>query len=215
MIKSKLPLKTLRAASLFALLASFALAIGAQSGRRARNPPPAPVPVPEATPNPTPTQKPKPALTFLVGLDKYGDSYGISLYDYDGVLRSCAGRLNDSSAIKADIATRDMSRGDAIRQAKAEQQTYIVWIQLRSNTFSGQTGGNNDPNSVYIQYSVFAPVTAKQVTSGNTYPEAYRRTTVRVPSLPSSGNYYLNQAARAAADRILDHFHVQASTSRP
>ena len=62
-------------------------------------------------------------------------------------------------------------------------------------------------NNIYIQYSVFAPVTAKTTTQGNTYPNAYRRG-INLPTTTTGGDYYLNQAARGAAERILDHFHV-------
>ena len=199
-----------------ALVAMCALAIVAQSGRRGHKPtPPIPVPTPETLPTPTPAEKPKPAFTFIVGLDKYGDFSRISLNDYDGVLGSCTRRLNESPSVKADIATHDISRADAVRQAKAEKEAYVVWLQLRPNTFTGTTGVNDDPYNVYIQYSVFAPITAKQVTSGNTYPDAYRRTPVRVPTSPTTGNYYLNQAARGAAERILDHFHLRLANTLP
>ena len=199
-----------------ALVAMCALAIVAQSGRRVRKPEPAPVPTPEATPLPTPTvEKEKPAFTFIVGLDKYGDFSRVSLSDYSGVLRSCAQRLNESRAVKADVESRDLSRAGAIQKAKAEKEAYIVWLQLRSNTTSARTGVQDDPNNVYIEYTVFAPITAKQVTSGNTFPDAYRRTPVRIPTSPTVGDYYLNQAARGAAERILDHFHVRTAGTIP
>ena len=191
------------------LVAGCALAIVAQSGRRARKPEPVPTPTPEATPEPTPNAKPTPTFRFVVGVDKYGNFSRVPLYTYSGVVRSCAGRLADSRSVKSEISTHDMSRADAIRQAKAEQEAYIVWLQLRPNNFSGQTGANDNPNNVYIQYSVFAPVSGEQVTSGNTFPEAYRNARVRLPTSTTSGDYYLNLAAQGAAERILDHFHLR------
>lgn len=198
-----------------ALVAVCALGIIAQSGRRVRKPEPAPVPTPEATPIPTPVVKEKPTFTFIVGLDKYGDFSRVSLSDYSGVLHSCAQRLNESRVVRADVESRDLSRAAAIQKAKAEKEPYIVWLQLRPNTASVRTGVQDDPYNVYIEYSVFAPITAKQVTSGNTFPEAYRRTPVRIPTSPTVGDYYLNQAARGAAERILDHFHVRTGTTLP
>ena len=192
-----------------------ALGIFAQSGRRVRKPEPAPVPTPEATPAPTPAEKAKPAFTFIVGLDKYGDFSRVSLNDYSGVLRSCAQRLNESRAVEADTESRDMSRAAAIQKAKGEKEAYVVWLQLRSNTTSARTGTQDDPNNVYIEYAVFAPITGKQETSGNSYPDAYRRTPVRIPTSPTVGDYYLNQAARGAAERILDHFHVRTAGTLP
>lgn len=191
------------------------LTAGAQSGRRAKPTAPVPVPTPEATPTPAaPAEKPKPAVTFIVGLDRYGDFSRVPLNAYSGVLRSCSERLDDSLSVKAQEATADMTRGDAIRQAKAEKEAYIVWLQLRP-TFPDQVQVNDDSYGVYIEYTVFAPTTAKQVASGHTYPEAYRNRRVRVPTSSINGDYYLNQAARGAAERILAHFHLRISSTLP
>jgi hypothetical protein len=194
------------------ILLNCALAVMAQSGRRVRksSPPPVSIPTPEATPTPNlSSEKPKPAFTFVVGLDRYSDFSRISLNAYSGVVRSCAERLDDSPSVVAEISTNDMSRGDAIRKAKAEKEAYIVWLHLRSNNFNDQSGARSDSSNVYIEYSVFSPVTGKQVTSGNTYPEAYRNKGIRLPTSSINGDYYLNQAARGAAERILDHFQAR------
>ena len=198
------------------LVAMFALVTVAQSGRRVRKSEPAavPVPSPEATQAPTPAAKPAPAFTFIVGMEKWGEVSRVSLYTYSGVLRSCVDRLNSSGSAKADPASNDMSRGDAVRQAKAEKETYVVWLQLRANNY-GRPSVYDDASNVYVQYSVLAPVTAKQVTSGNTFPEAYRKSGVIVPSSTTQGDYYLNQAARGAAERILDHFHLRIPGTVP
>jgi hypothetical protein len=193
-----------------ALVATCTLGIVAQSGRRVRKSETAvPVPTPEPTPAPTPAPRPEPTFTFIVGIEKFGDFSRISLYTYSGVLRSCADRLADSTLVKAETTSRDISRADAVRQAKSEKGAYVVWLQLRANNSSGRTTVYDDPNNVYVQYTVFAPTTAKQVTSGNTYPEAYRNARVRVPTSNTQGDYYMNQAARGAAERILDHFHLR------
>jgi hypothetical protein len=198
-----------------ALVAIGSLAIVAQSGRRVRKPELAPVAAPQATPSPTPAEKPKPAFTFILGLDKYGNFSRVPLNTYSGVLRSCAGRLDDSPSVKAEITNRDMSRSAAIQQAKAETEAYVVWLQLHSNTSGGVDEIYGDPNNIYIEYTVFAPTTAKQVTTGSTFPEAYRNRRVRLPTPTTDGDYYLNQAARGAAERILDHFHLHPSNTRP
>jgi hypothetical protein len=209
--------KGLAAAIVAALLAVCAGAVVAQSGRHIRKTTaPVPVPTPEATPTPSaPREKSKPAFTFIVAIDKTGDFSRVSLNAFSGVLRSCADRLDDSLSVKADVSTQDMSRADAVRRAKEEKEAYLVWLQLRPNTFTGQTGVNDDPYNVYVQYSVFTPITAKQVTSGNVYPEAYRNQRIRLPTSSINGDYYLNQAARGAAERILDHFHQHFPNTRP
>jgi len=141
-------------------------------------------------------------------MDKVGDFTRVSLYTMSSVLRNCADRFNDAPAASGTVSGQNMSRADAIRQAKAEKTSYIVWLQLRANNLRGETGVYDDPNNVYLQYIVLAPQTAKQVTQGNTYPEVYRNKKVRLPTPSSDGDYYLNQAARGAAERILDHFHL-------
>ena len=166
------------------------------------------------TPTPAPTPRPTPAIKFLVGISRTGEMLRVSLYAYDGVVRNCADRL-DQGSVKADPATHDMSRSDAIKQAKAEKDTYIVWLQLRANEMTGNSSVYPDLSDVYIEYHVYAPVTGKQETQGNTYPEAYRSKTIRLPTPNSQGDYYLNQAARGAAERILDHFHVRSINPMP
>jgi hypothetical protein len=208
--------KSLGLSLALALVAMCALAIFAQSGRRVRKPEKAtPVPTPEATPAPAPTPKREPTITFIVGIEKFGDFSRIPLYASSGVLRSCADRLDESGLVKAETTSTEMSRADAVRLAKSEKGAHVVWLQLRANNFSGRTTVSDDPNDVYVQYAVFAPTTAKQVTSGNIYPDAYRNARVRVPTSTTQGDYYLNQAARGAAERILDHFHLRLPGQLP
>lgn len=198
-----------------ALLLSCLLAVFAQSGRRARRTDPVPVPTPEATPTPnTPAAPAKPVLTFVVGLERDGFSR-ISLNAYGGVLDNLTGRLAAASGVRADSLGRDLTRAEAIAKAKAEKEAYVVWLQLRPDTMGGSSGVYDDPNNVYLSYSVFAPGTAKLATSGNTYPDSYRNKRVRLPTPTGSGDYYLNQAARGAAERILDHFHKGGPTGLP
>jgi hypothetical protein len=189
-----------------ALLAVCALVVVAQSGRRAKKSQAMPIPLPEATPTPTPTPavKSKPAFSFIVGMDRFGGSSGDSLFTAGGVLRNCTERLNASPLVRAEISTRDISRGEAIRMAKAEKESYIVWIQLHTES---DIAGNT--NSTYIEYVVLAPTTAKRATQGNSYPGEYRNKGINLPTTNTiSSDYYLNLAARSAAERILDHFHI-------
>lgn len=194
-----------------ALVALCAFGILGQSGRRVRKSTPAPVSTPEPTPSPTtPAQKPKPVFTFILGMDRYGEFSRIPLYVSSGVLRTCAARLDDPESVAAEIAPNDMTRADAVRRAQAEKEAHVVWLKLRPNNLSGQADPREDPYDVDIEYAVFAPITGKQVTSGRTFPAAYRkRGVITRPTTGTQGDYYLNQAAKAAAERILDHFHVR------
>jgi hypothetical protein len=213
MVKDSRKLGIVYSAGCVMLLLSCLLAVVAQSGRRVRKPTPAALPTPEETPTPTP-EKLKPALTFIVGLDRYSDSGRVSLNIYDGVIANCADRLAHAPAVEATIANDNLSRADAISKAKTEHDAYVVVLQLRPNTISGETGTYEDPNNVYIEYAVFAPGTGKLFTVGSAYPASHRRS-IRLPTPGTSGgDYYLNQAAREAAERILDYFHKHPP-SRP
>lgn len=217
MMRRQSVLKALIAALCMTLVAACAMSGAAQSGRQVKKPTtPYPVPTPEPTPTPSaPTEKPKPAFNFIVGLDRFGNFSRISLGAYSGVIRNCADRLNDAPAASAAAASDDMSRSEAVRKAKNQKEAHVVWLQLRQNNARSEPGVYDDPYDVYISYAVFEPVTGKQVTSGNTYPEAYRNQRVRLPTPSTGGDYYLNQAARGAAERILAHFHLSLPGTRP
>jgi Na+-transporting methylmalonyl-CoA/oxaloacetate decarboxylase gamma subunit len=210
--------RLLAAVFAFGLLLAVAGPGISQSGRRAK-PKAAPVPTPEPAATPataTPAEKPKPQLTFIVGMDRFGDFGGIPLYTYSTVLRHCVSRLAQSSSISARAAEREMNRSDAIKRAKAETEANIVYLELRPDTVSGDTRGTSSLSNVYLQYTVFAPTTAKIVSSGRTYPQAYRTRGVIVRPTTSgvTGDYELNQAAEEAAERILRAVKVPAPPYR-
>lgn len=193
------------------VLGLCAPAVVGQSGRRVRKSTPLPVSTPEPAPTPAkPTEPPKPALSFVIGMDRYGDFSRIPLYVSSNVLHTCANQLDEPASVKVEVATRDIGRADAVLRAKSEKETYVVWLQLIPDNFSGRDGANDNPYNVYIEYIVLAPTTAKQVTSGRAYPGGHRNGGVIVKPKSSGvyGDYYLNEAAKEVADRILDHFHI-------
>lgn len=191
-----------------ALVAICTLAVFAQSGRRVRKSQAMPVPTPEATPSPTQAAKPKPAFTFIVGLDRNVDFSRLSLNEFGGVVRSCVGRLNESLSVRAESLSHDLNRAEAVSMAKGQKEAYIVLLQFHADVFPGQTQRNGNQTNVYIEYWVFAPITAKRATSGDIYPRGYGNRRINLPTSTSGGDHYLNQAARGAAERILNHFHI-------
>jgi hypothetical protein len=201
-----------------ALFLSCALAVVAQSGRRVRKSTPVPVATPEPTPTPNkPAEKPKAAFTFIIGMDRFGDFSRIPLSVSSAVLRTCAHRLDDPESVDVETETRDIGHAGAIQRAKSEKEAYVVWLRLVPHTLSGSAGANDDPYNVYIEYMVLAPTTAKQVASGDVFPGAYRNRGVIVSPKTSGvdGDYQLNQAAKATAERILAHFHIGMVSTRP
>ncbi len=194
----------------FALTALCAGPVGAQSGRRApkSSSAPAPTPTPQAAPvEKKPAAQTRAALSYIVGIDRVANFTNIPMYLYDSVLRACGERLDDSPSVKVDIAHREMNRGEAVKRAKAETDSHIVWIQLRFDNARGL--GDEDLSDIYIDYWVFAPTTAKIITNGRSYQQASRGGGVIVmprpggrASLPYT-EQLLKQAARGSAERIL------------
>ncbi len=207
-------------ASFFAagLVLSFTLTATAQSGRRANKstqttpPPVAPVTVPAAaTPSP---EKLGPRVTLLVGMDKSDAFSRIPLSASSGVLHSCVDRLNDAASVKVVMESQDLPRSDALKKAKASKDgQHVVWLQVHLDRGASQ-GPNINLSDVVIEYMVFAPITAKLVASGRTYPETYRNKSINPTRRTGGmyGDYLYQEAAREAAERILRAFHI---TTRP
>src|SRR6266576_2156221 len=147
------------------LLAFSFLATQAQSGRRVPKATPAstPEPSPEAKPSPNKTPAETPQIGLILGIN--GDSFSnVPLYYYDSVLQSCADRLNQADSIALDVSGKQMNRSDAIRMAKSQKEAYVAALELRNDQMN--TGSNsNQYDGLFIEYVVFAPGTAKVVTS--------------------------------------------------
>ena len=188
----------------------------AQSGRRAPKSAPLPSPAPEATPSPKPIEKEKRSL--IIGIDESDTFSRLPLYFYDSVLQSCARRLREGSSVKLDVR-RNMNRGEAVKRAKAETETAVVLLQLRTDNI-GSGSGYPDLSQVFIEYFVFAPTTGKLITSGNVYQQNFRTKGIPVPvpsgqTSPIYAEQRLKQAAEEAADRILSALHIAAPDIPP
>ena len=186
----------------------ISMTAAAQSGRRLPKSAATPAPSPEVVPATKPAEKPKPALKLIVGAEQRGFLNGLPSYFNDTVLKSCAERLDAAPSVEVTVSHRDVSRGEAIKTAKAEKEAYVVWLQLGTDRMGYDR--QIDINDLYLQYVVFAPTTAKVEANGRTYPQGYGRGGVIVNPgrLPGNNLPYieqaLKQAARAAAERILD-----------
>src|SRR5688572_21357897 len=218
MMKQSRSLKILALLFAAGLVLSFTLIAVAQSGRRANKPtqttPPPVVPatVPAAA-KPSP-EKLGPRVTLLVGMDRTDAFSRIPLSASSGVLHSCVDRLNDAASVKVVMESQDLPRSDALKKAKASKDgQHVVWLQVHLDRGASQ-GANVNLSDVVIEYMVFAPITAKLVASGRTYPETYRNKSIN-PTRRTGGMYgdfLYHEAAREAAERILRAFHI---TTRP
>ena len=196
------------------LIALCAVAVQAQSGRRQTKPPPtAPVPTPTPEPTPTPKKEDKePGLHFSLGADRNSSTYAsFPMYFYDAILRGCSDRLRGAATV--DVSDNDLSRGDAIKKAKAETGSYVILLSLTLDAMS------RSYDDLDVNYVVFAPGTAKVVTSGRSYLNGQRSGPVVVgPRRGSTSALYreqmLRQAGEDAAERILKAVHRNVPVGR-
>jgi hypothetical protein len=198
------------------LIAGLALACvlnaAAQSGRQSKKTPPAPIPA--AAEEPTPArevEKPKPALTFIVGMERY-DGFGPHVTSPGTILMSVSDRLDDNPTVEVEQVRGDLNRTEAIRRAKAEKEAYVVLLELETES---TTAVSIKFNEITIQYSVFSPTTAKVKAFGRTYPQVARSKGVIVNPGRNGiySDYQLQQAGRHAAEKILKAFKLQLANS--
>ena len=191
------------------IIALCALSVQAQSGRRRTTPPPA-APVPTPTPEPTPTPKKndnEDVLLFILGVDRYSSNVNLPFSYYDAVLRGCAERMRGGSSADVDITDKDFGRGDAIKRAKSETKSFVVHMTLTYDTMGRRA------DELLLEYVVFAPVTAKIVTSGRSYMTGRRAGPVVIqPPNTQDGVIYpeerLRRMGEEAGDRILKAMHL-------
>jgi hypothetical protein len=196
--------RVLASLTLIGLLVICAIAVMAQSGRRARKPTTVPAPTPEASPSPSAEKSPeKSALPVFIGIEGRNSFTNTPLYFYDSVLKSCADRLDDRSSIKVEVSSRDVNRGEAVKRAKSLQEGYVVLLRLEGDRGSS----NQDLSHLYVEYFVFAAGSARPVTSGSAYQQAagYKDIIVGRTGRGTTAQieYRLKLAAREAAERIL------------
>ena len=197
------------------LLALCAVSAQAQSGRRQVKPPPS-APVPTPTPEPTPTPKKeakKEELLFFVGADQNSSYQSLPLGYYDAVLQGCASRLRAGSSAAVDVSEHDVSRGEAIKKAKAETKAYVVWLNLTLDSMA------QSYDDLVLEYIVYAPETAKIVTSGRTYLRGQRAGPITVD--PNAGRTtsalyrqeLLKRVGEEAGDRIIKKLNLDVPIS--
>ena len=197
--------------SVLIVIALCAISAAAQSGRRQNKPAPA-APVPSPTPEPTPTpkkQEKEAEVRFVVAVDRNTSFHaGYPAYFYRAAQRGCADRLRTGSSAEVDVADRDISRGEAVKRAKAETTGYVVLLSFSLDNMTARSYDDVDLN-----YVVFAPGTAKVLASGRTYQNASRAGPVIVSPPGGSTNAIfreklLQQAGEDAANRILKALHM-------
>jgi len=201
-----------------AALVSFATVVAAQSGRRSPSKPSPTVPITpsESTPtNPTEsTPKKAPQIQLLVGVDDPNPLSVIPRSFADTVLDVCVRRLSEPAGVKVTAGPRTLTRGEAIKAAKAETERYVVWLQIGNSSSDAGRQASSNSDEYYVSFMLFEPVNAKVKQSGRVFGGGRRVGNVGV-SVPSSSRsmLYLEQVikdeARQAAERILSALGIR------
>jgi hypothetical protein len=199
------------------LLALCASVAQAQSGRRqSKAPPAAPIPTPTPEPTPEPKEPPKDLdLGFIIGSDRYSidDNYPISYYD--AAMQGCADRLRSGSSAAVSVGQSNMNRGEAIKKAKMETKTYVVFMRLILDRVYAKS-----LDDLEIEFVLFAPQTAKVVTSGRTYLRGVQKGPIVVGPTSSrrSGALYredqIRMAGEDAGEKILKALNLNIPVLR-
>ncbi len=184
-------------------------AVQAQSGRRqVKRPPAAPVPTPTPEPTPAPKKEKESELLFYVGVDRHDAFSSLPFAYYDAALRGCVDRLRAGSSAGVDVSDKSLGRGDAIKKAKAEARSYVVLLTLKFDQMA------RSYNDLILEFVVFAPGTAKVVTTGRSYPDGNRAGPIIVgPSTRGSTSALyrerlIMQAGEDVGNRILKALHL-------
>jgi hypothetical protein len=195
-------------------------AVVAQSGRRSNGNPTTTSPsvsgpksVEKATPKPPPLQ-------LLVAVEDRNPVSNTPYYLSDTVLDNCVKHLNDAADVNANAAQRGMTRGDAINRAKsADKDNYVVWLQIDSDATASGRQSKNGPDELYVRYTIFEPGTAKIKQWGRTHQSIYKTgrggvSGTATKNSPLYSEYALKQAAREAAERVLEAFDISLHDMR-
>ena len=220
-------------AALVALaLCAFALTDAARAQSR-RAPRPAATPTPEPTPTPeeargesesvprgTGTKKdPAVVVSFLI-LENDNPMMSLDYMARDDIWKEFLERLGKSRAVSVTQGGK-ATRGEALKRAKLERETYVVLFEMQEERDMGGDAsiGRVDSRNLLLKTYVYAPQTGSLKYADTIYQRPYRDTAtiggVRIPVPGGSrgierypSQRQLEQAAREAADRLLARFNV-------
>ena len=205
---------SIKSRSLLALLSIlvFAIAVPAQSGRRSPNGQPTAPSV--SGPKPVEKTTPKaPKIPLLVAVEERNPLVNVPYYLSDTVLDHCVRRLNDATEVNARTATHAMSRAEAGTKAKAEKETFVIFLQIESDITPSTKQAKNGPDELYVRYTIFEPGSAKIRQWGRTHQQIYKTgqggVSTSAKSSPVYSEYALKQAAKEAAERVLEAFEIK------
>ena len=206
--------RTITSASLLATVALVvsASALQAQSGRRSTNTnTTSPSVSGPKTIEKTPAKVSK--IQLLVGIEDNNPFMNVPYYLSDTVLDNCVRHLNDATEINARPATRGMTREQASTKAKAEKETFVVFLQIEADLTPTAKQAKKGPDELYVRYTIFEPATARIKQWGRTHQQIYKTgqggVSTNSKDSPVYSEYALKQAAKEAAERVLEAFEIK------
>jgi hypothetical protein len=224
-----LPLLLLLVAFAVCVAAVAASSAGAQSGRRKTaplSPVPTPTPAPEAVGESESESRPRRQVSTQLSLVVYqldGTFGHVDFAVQDAVMNGLMERLRRSKDLSASRADKRISRKEAQDIAKGDPASHVVLVELEDDiAVGGSRGGvgQTDTRALAIKTYVYEPVTGTLKFVDHTSQRPYRQGTsiggIRLP-LPSPrtrierfpNELQLEQAARDAADRIMQRFNLR------
>lgn len=201
-----------------------------QSGRRQTKPAsPVPTPAPEAQEESESESRPKrslPEAHFIFSVSQSDNAFPyVDLSVQEHVLNEFVARLRRARDASVSSGDRKLTRKEAHDLAKAEQDAFIILLELEEDSF-GMTGGGRaspagrgDPRLLAIKTYIYEPRTGALKFTDHTSQRPYRESAtiggVRLP-MPTSrsrierfpGELTLEQAAHDAADRVMRRFNI-------
>jgi hypothetical protein len=174
-----------------------------QSGRKGTKKS-VPAPKPQET-APEPEAVPITAI-IITGHDIDPDMKEVWSNDTSSVAEACRERLKEDPKFSLTIGYGGkMTKPAAVELAKKEKSSYVLWFGYRSKLVG------LDYVTHYLDYVVFMPQTAKNLTEGRVYPASQRSSAdpggiIRVPTRtnrnPETNRRLLRRGGEQIAERI-------------
>lgn len=174
-----------------------------QSGRKGTK---TSVPAPKPQETTAPEAEAVPITSIIItGHDIDPDMKEVWSNDTSAVAEACRERLKEDPKFSLTIGyAGKMMKPAAVELAKKEKSSYVLWFGYRSKL----VGLNYVTH--YLDYVVFMPQTAKNLTEGRVYPAAQRNSAdpggvIRVPTRASKhepNRHLLRRGGQQIADRI-------------
>jgi hypothetical protein len=191
-------------AAVFFCLALLSLSAAAQSGRKQKKADPQPpvqgVNQPEARVEPPPTaapekdeEKEKQDKRMLYVMSAMPD-IGVSNWYADIAREGCVREIHDLMKSLVVRAEGNRHRSDAIKVAKDDEETWVVYLEIQADNFSNY--------GVELRYTLFEPKTAKVIGTGIGYPTQPSGTTMP-PIGASRYQVMLDWMGRDVAHQVL------------